>query len=588
MPHPLIASKPARAAITFISAQPALLFGYYLWGGVKELAAAALIATAAALGAFALERPKEWRRLVPLVLICGALAGILSGGGAVWFAPILLGVLLAVWGRLPVAAVAERAGGFALGFGILALPVILPGGLLPPTSSPLSDDDAKGNLLEPLDPFQAAGIWPAGDFRVSPDAETLAYALIALAVALAVGGTVWAWRKRAFGAVFLLAAGLTGGLALGLAGSPWVDGKALATLSPIVLLSACLGAAALGILTRPWLGLGAGLLLAAGVLWSNALAYRDVSLAPPRQFAELEEIGEEIAGEGPTLMTEYSPYGARHFLRAGDPEAVSELRRRKIPLRNGETVPKSFTSDTDRLDPTALAVYRTLVLRRSPAQSRPPAAYELTWSGDFYEVWQRPLDPAAAPDRLPLGSRYDPVAAPRCPKVLKLARDASALVAATGASPAVAELADASVPDGWRAPGLEGTPIPDGAGSIVASVRIDREGEYDLWLGGSVRPKAEALVDGERVGEVRHELNNYGQYVHFGSVALEPGTHDVEIRFAGAGRDPGSGGRGFPVGPIALSFSEAADSHLVRVPVADARTLCGREWDWIESWFPSG
>jgi hypothetical protein len=585
---PLIVSKRARAAITFISAQPALLFGYYLWGGVKELAAAALIATAAALGAFALERPEDWRRLVPLALICGALVGILSGGGAVWFAPILLGVLLAVRGRLPVAAVAERAGGFALGLGFLALPVILPGGLLPPTSSPLSDDDAKGNLLEPLDAFQAAGIWPAGDFRVSPDAEPLAYVLVALAVVLAIGGAAWAWRKRALGTHFLLAAGLTGGLALGLAGSPWVDGKALATLSPIVLLSACLGAVALGSLTRPWLGIGAGVLVAAGVLWSNALAYRDVSLAPHRQFAELEEIGQEIAGEGPTLMTEYSPYGARHFLRAGDPEAVSELRRREIPLRNGETVPKSFTADTDRLDPAALAVYRTLVLRRSPAQSRPPGAYELTWSGDFYEVWQRAPSAAVPPERLPLGSRYDPVARPRCEDVTDLARGADTLVAATGRSPVVVALSGAVVPDDWRPPGLEKTPLPDGGGSIVAEVRVDRAGEYEVWLGGSVRPSVELVVDGEPAGEVRHELNNYGQYVRFAEVELARGEHRFELSFAGPDHRPGSGGRGFPVGPVALTATEAADSRLVRVAAADARTLCGREWDWIESRLPSG
>ena len=38
----------ARLA-AFIAAQPALLYGYYLWGGIKEVAAAALIAGAAAL-----------------------------------------------------------------------------------------------------------------------------------------------------------------------------------------------------------------------------------------------------------------------------------------------------------------------------------------------------------------------------------------------------------------------------------------------------------------------------------------------------------------------------------------------------------
>ena len=37
--------------------------------------------------------------------------------------------------------------------------------------------------------------------------------------------------------------------------------------------------------------------------------------------------------------------------------------------------------------------YRTLVLRRSPVQSRPPAPYRLVWAGESYEVWQRPGGP---------------------------------------------------------------------------------------------------------------------------------------------------------------------------------------------------
>ena len=102
---------------------------------------------------------------------------------------------------------------------------------------------------------------------------------------------------------------------------------------------------------------------AGGVLWSNALAYRDASLAPHGQLAELERVGGLTAGEGPTLMTEYEPYGVRHFLRDGEPEGISELRRRAIPLLDGSMVPKGESVDTDRIDPGALAVYRTLVLR---------------------------------------------------------------------------------------------------------------------------------------------------------------------------------------------------------------------------------
>ena len=79
------------------------------------------------------------------------------------------------------------------------------------------------------------------------------------------------------------------------------------------------------------------------------LAYREVNLAPRDQLAELELIGKQIAGEGPTLMTEYQPYGVRHFLRDADAEGASELRRRQVPLRGGEETKKGAWSDTDEL-----------------------------------------------------------------------------------------------------------------------------------------------------------------------------------------------------------------------------------------------
>jgi hypothetical protein len=500
----------------------------------------------------------------------------------VWLLPILVGTAVALGQKLRPAALAARAGAFAAALALAALPVILPGGLLPPTSSPLDAGDAKGNLFEPLDPLQVAGIWPVGDFRLAPDAEPLTHTLVALALILAVAGTSYAWRRRAHGALFATAGAVIGVAFLVAAGSPWVDGKALATASPFVLLIALVGAAALA--AGPWraAGVAAGVAIASAVLWSNALAYRDASLAPYDQFLELEKVAEEIAGEGPTLMTEYSPYGARHFLRDANPEAVSELRRREIPLRSGGTVEKGHSTDTDRIDPGALGVYRTLVLRRSPGQSRPPSAYELAWSGEFYEVWQRPQTAVVPAERLPLGSRRDPLAAPSCAAVLHLARGADALVGATGAEPVVVSLARAEYPDGWRVAGLAETPLVAGDGSLVVDATIRRAGAYELWAEGSARSEVETFIDGERVGSVRHELNNAGQYIRLGSGELEAGRHRIELRFAGADLHPGSGGRPLPLGPLALTAGEPADSKLVHVPAAEARRLCGREWDWIE------
>src|SRR5439155_1496047 len=114
----------------------------------------------------------------------------------------------------------------------------------------------------------------------------------------------------------------------------------------------------------------AALAIAVGVLWSNTLQYHKVWLAPRAQLHELEAIGNRIAGQGPTLMTDYQAYGARHLLRRASPEGASELRRRFDYLTNGKTLDKGESADIDRFRLDGVLVYRTLVLLRGPAEIR--------------------------------------------------------------------------------------------------------------------------------------------------------------------------------------------------------------------------
>ena len=68
---------------------------------------------------------------------------------------------------------------------------------------------------------------------------------------------------------------------------------------------------------------------------------------------------------------------------------MSELRRRPVPLRNGRLLGKGESAPIDAFAPKAILVYRTLVLLRGADTGRPPDEYQLVWSGDFYDVWQR-------------------------------------------------------------------------------------------------------------------------------------------------------------------------------------------------------
>jgi hypothetical protein len=554
-------SRPGlRALAAFVAAQPALLFGYAMWGGVKEVAAAALIALAAALAPAAARAGAGYRDAALLALPAAAMVGAISAGGMIWLMPMLAVLAYLAWRRLGPRPAALQALAFALPLLILVLPVIS-SGLVPPTSSPLTDPNAEGNLRGPLNGFQVLGIWPAGDFRFDPDGTVVTVVLIAMGILAALFGARAAWSGRHRDAAFALyAASLLACAAIFAVGSPWAGAKALATASPVALSLAIAGAIAALRVDR-WVGGALIAVVAGGVLWSGVLAYGGVSLAPYQQLRDLEQIGGELAGDGPALMTEYNPYGARHFLRELDGEAASELRERTVPLRDGGVVDKGYDVDTDELDLSGLLEYRTLVLRRSPTRSRPPSPYELIWEGEVYEVWQRPeILVGEPPDHLPLGRKLEPAAVPDCAEVLALARRA----------PAGARLLAAR-----HAPVYYATQGP---------FEVPSAGRYAAWLLGSVRGLDELYVDGRKVGEVRHEINNEGGFIYMGETELSAGGHEAELRFGGADLHPGSGGFPRPqVGPLLFAPAGEEKGEVVFVPTTEARSLCGQPWDWIEA-----
>jgi hypothetical protein len=301
-----------------------------------------------------------------------------------------------------------------------------------------------------------------------------------------------------------------------------------------------------------------------GVAWSNVLAYREVWLAPRARLAELESIGKHYAGQGPALMTEFDPYGARHFLRRLDAEGTSELRRRLIPLRSNQPLQPLAYADIDRFRLDAIEVYPTLVLRRSPVSSRPPSEYRLVepqhWH--WYEVWQRRPGAPRILEHLPLGTETDPGAVPSCSAVRRLAGLAGVrrLVAAPREHVAV-------------------FPV---AGSSFATRFHATVGAYDVWVGGSFLGLVSAAVDGRGVGVARHQLEWTGQYVDLGSVRLDTGDHRLTLSLTTGGWRPGSRGVSpFPLGPVAVAPDVPV--RLVSLPPARAASLCGRRLDWIEA-----
>jgi hypothetical protein len=590
--RPLIRTARPRALVAFLAAQPALLFGYSLWGGIKEIAAAVMIAlVAAAAATLAGDWPGLRRLLLPAVA-GAALLATLGAGGAVWLATILIptGLLVARagFGRLLPRAVV--LGGLLL---LTSIPVLFGSGkLFSPTQGALVNDSELGNLLGSLNGFQIVGIWPAGDFRLHPGDMPLTYVLIGLAIAVALIGLYAAVRARALGLVLYSGATLAGCLVIVLVASPWVDGKALASASPAALLLACAGAAFLWGTEARIFGAVALAAIGAAVIWSNVLGYRNVNLAPRDQLAELQRIGNEIAGQGPTLTTDSEVYGGRHFLRDADPENSSDLRRSQIPLVGGGLPDEVPSVDTDQLQLDALLAFRTLVLQRTPSRSRPPAPYALIDSGRFYDVWQRPVgSEGSVLSHLGLGEGIEPSSAPACSEIRDLARLArrsgpGARLAAAEPHP-ITQIAttDTAHPPAWEMPGQPGSLFLTESGDLGAQFSTDRPGRYQIWLGGSVRGEIEATVDGRELGSLDGHLANTGEYAQLGDARLSAGPHQLLLRYDSKPLSPGTSTPkelSYPTGPLAVS-STPDDPGVRYVEPDQAGKLCGRDWDWVEA-----
>jgi hypothetical protein len=629
--EPVIESPRIRALIAFVAAQPALLYGYSLWGGEKEMTGGFLLVLGIALLARAIaERPANPRGLLPLAVSAAALIVTLSVGAIAWAGPALIG-MVAVWvyrdrraGLSPPALrrLARDLGLLGVGAAVLMLPVWLTlssflgkisTGLL--TSSNRSSEEVLGNLLQPLSGWQLAGIWPVGDFRVR--APTLASVLLIVCVLAAAAVAIWLTvRRRQFSIFAYVTVALIGCAIFYLIGTtPWVLGKSLAISSPALLAAAATGAGLLWSHDRRWVA-GVGMLamavIAGGVLWSNFLAYQDTTLAPHARFAELQHIGDLLKGKGPTFDNEYEVYADRHFLREGDPVEPAEYRPVLLSLSDGVLMTKSAEADLDSFGLSTLEPYRSIVTRRSPVESRPPSIYSLTWQGRYYQLWQRPARPSVhILQHVPLGESstlpfcgaaqngtsrplcsIDPVAVPACPTILGLARTAlrehAELVAYQRPAPIVVRGDDTLWPAAWAHDPEGHTLTPTTPGQAVSHIAVPGSQRYELWLGGNFARGFEVSVDGHQVGHVKDELSNFGGYVPVVDLFLTAGVHTFTLTYPHSDLTPGSGDTTFTtLTAIALEPADGSMTRLLTVAPRQAQSLCGRSLDWVEVVAPS-
>ena len=586
--RPILRDNLLAAGVAVLGSLSATLMGYYMWGGVKELMAAALLPLGPALAAHAARR--DWPREIwaPIGVSIAAFIAVLGAGGGVWLLPTLLPalVVLAYSAGWPAAIrVAWPALALAV---VLALPTLItPDGLLNPLSKNFIENTELGNLSGPLNILHASGIWPSLDFRSDPSLKPAVLAIAVLCLVLAAGAVAVCARSRSNGAFFssYVGGGAVGALITIAAGSTWVDGKAMAIISPAILAAAGLAIALVWQRTDFRIEAAALAALVGGVtLWGAYLAFHGAWLAPRDHFTELERIGEQFAGDGPALSTEAPSYGPRHFLRKMDAEGATDLRRREVLLVGGTESPKGQYLDLDEIRPDQLDPYETLVIRRGPVTSRPPADFELAYSGNFYEVWQRSAGAGTLVEHLPLGGPFGAGGVPNCEDVARLADEAGAdgeLLAARVAQPVLVDLDAAEKPASWSS--SEAGFIPTGSGTVTATVNVPSDGEYEVWLGGYAFGGVEVSVDGEKTGSERGVPNTDGGYEPLGTATLGAGTHTIELDYDRSILRPGSGAGPFAVGPLFLDSASADQLGTETVSPGDYQELCGKTWDWIEA-----
>jgi hypothetical protein len=584
----VVSGAKASAAIAFIAGQSSMLLGYALWGGVKEVAAASLLALAPLSAWIAIRRPESrWPWLLP-GLVAAAFLTVLGPGGAVWLIPTMGPLIWIAWQRLG-RSIALELGWKALATAVIAsLPqVITPNGLFSPFQSVLFKESELGNLLGPLSLQHLIGIWPAKDFRFDTDLNTEVIILAVVLGALALFAAYTAFRDGQPLLPAFLVGGVVAFVIVYIAGSPWIDGKGMAIVSTALLSSGLVGAVIL-IQRTPYAVVGWIVAALAGglVLYSSFLMYQAAWLAPRDEHRELERIGERFAGDGPMLMTEGSIYGPRHFLRKVDAEGAKDLRRRTDPLRNGALPDDVNFLDTDMLADADFDPYQLLILRRAPVASRPPGNFTRVYAGTYYEVWRKLGTPVAGQtliERLPLGLPPANSAVPDCGQVQALAEKAGpngTLLAEPADVHFLLDFTGASKPDAWSTDGTQFT--PHGSGTLGLTVKVPVAGQWRIWVGGNIYSKL-TITAGGKSASARNALND-NRYQPFGPFQLTEGNQQIQFKSDGASLVPGSGADPSPLGPVVMQQVESEDQATVSVPSSDYRRLCNVPWDWIEAY----
>ncbi|HEV3035775.1 MAG TPA: hypothetical protein VGX72_13410 [Solirubrobacteraceae bacterium] len=586
--------RAAAVALAAICAN--LTYQYALQGAVKEIGLLAVLCAAAALAceAVSLRRPYTGGALVA-VAAAAALAtynavALPFLGALVLFVGVALVLVRRSWPKprwiLPLAA------GGAL-TALLAIPSLT--SFTTFLSAAENGQGATGvgatqfgQLLRKLPVSQLSGVWLTGEYRL-PVPGGLAGTLTALAsaaiVVLLVVSLLWALLVKDTGVLLMLGVVVLVMLIAFPRASPYAQGKLLAIGGPsVVFVALMVLAGTRGRLAAPALALGGALALA--ILASDGFAYGHDRVAPTARMEAISQVGKHFEGQGLVLWNEFEEYAKYLANNARISAPFEAITPQQVQLRN----PTYFYGHYFDLDEELLSFvegYPIIVTRRSPAASRPPANYRLDYENKYYLGWRRTSAPQVL-RHLPEQQLYSPSATVTCSALAPIVSGAPAgteLVLAT--APEVASfdvLSDPRRSGGWVPdPAQAGAVTTVTAGQAEGTLTVAGGARYAVWVQGDFPRKVYVQVDGDVVGWVAGS-NTPGQWLQAASLRLSAGSHRVRIYAVGGHRHFGPGewpkGDAGTIGAVALQ--REAPERMRTVPLADWRSLCGTQADWVE------
>ena len=595
------------ALATLTVTLPALVYAYELIGSVKEIASLPLILSMGAL--VVLDR--RWlsvgaRGAIPFALLVAAGVSALGLAFGAWAlaATLVLGVL-----ALSELTPARALGLLALGALVLVVAAWptwakVAGSLK--VASTIASTSNPGNIHTPLHASQMLGVWLGGSYLELPTGVllTLTSVSIAFVLAAAIVGVGNAVRARWYALAGWFGLSILVWLLLSKYATTWANAKTLMLTSPLIVLMAWAGIAALRVSRIPIAAPLVAFLLVGGVLVSDALQYHASNLAPTARYEELASIDTRFAGQGPTLFADFDEY-ALYELRdmdIGGPDFVYSPPALLAAGGHGKPV------DLGRIAPSVLLGYPLIVTRRDPSAERPPAAYRLLWQGVYYQVWgRRAHAPAALVHVAILGTR------PRaqCATLAKViaaslggtlrggmtvgGRSRGSVGQARARTSGVrlfAALAPELVavrfkrtrrPRSWgRTPaGI----VMRGSGTLRASFTLPHGGPWELWLKGELMRAVKVAIDGRELGSIGGQLDGNSLVANPLTpvrATLAAGRHTLTITRPGANLAPGDGGAATLAAIFLSPAGRAGEARLSTVPAARWQSLCGQRLQWVE------